>query len=70
MSKTTNTFININHHKEILGASFTWMRHLHDKLCRHIYSPQVFPLALSEWGDMKVAKNATAITIQTLKPDS
>jgi hypothetical protein len=24
---------------------------------------------LSEWGDVKVAKNATAITVQALKPD-
>jgi len=34
MSKTTNTFINTNHCKEILSASFTWMRNLHDTLRR------------------------------------
>jgi hypothetical protein len=45
------------------------MRHLHDKLCRKISSPKVFPLTLSEWGDKNVAKNARAITVQTLKPD-
>jgi hypothetical protein len=39
--------------------------------CADKFPPQkYFHLTLSEWADMKVAKNATAITVQALKPDS
>jgi low affinity Fe/Cu permease len=49
MSETTNPFININHQKGILRASFTWMRHHNNKLYRYTSSPKVFPLTLLGW---------------------